>query len=241
MKPLNNFSFLAILIMLSSCSPSLYYRPAVVQPDAADVIYTNGIPALRTSIQGCEVVAELTSKGERDMNLNLFIRNNSDSAFTFFPAAVEARGYNGAGQWSPYRVFEAEEYIRWKNNRDALISAGVMVATVATVVAIDRAINNGSPGNNVENLNSVAVGVDMVYNLTWWMAATIPAMTAEPPSPPAYSPDFLLRDHTLYPGEAVQGIVKVRAAQEFKNKILVEVPVNGAYAQFVFDRASAVR
>ena len=70
-----------------------------------------------------------------------------------------------------------------------------------------------------------------------WMAWTLPAETEEPPPPPASSPDFLLRDHTLYPGEAVQGVVKVRAEADFKNKILVEVPVNGAYAQFVFERA----
>lgn len=232
------------ILILSSCSPAMYYQPAEVQPETSDVVYAHGVPALRASVQGCEVVAELTSRGEKDMNLNVYIRNNSDSTFTFQPALVSARGYDGTGQWKPYRVFEAEEYIRWKNTRDALIAAGVVVATVATVVAIDRAVDNGNnrSNNSISNdLDDASLVLDFVYDLSWWMAWTIPAMVDEPPPPPEYSPDFLLRTHTLYPGEAVQGIVKVRANPMFKHKILVEVPVNGAYAKFVFDRARFVR
>lgn len=236
MKPRLVLPLLAALFF-ASCAQRMFYRPAEHQPDVSNLIYTNGVPALRTSIQGCEVVAELTSKGERDMNLNLFIRNNSDSAFTFQPEQVQVHGYNHARQKVPYRVFEAEEYIRWKNNRDALIAAGVLVATVATIVAIDRATDSGGHNNGAEVVNNVSVGIDFVYDLTWWLAWTIPVVADNPPPPPAYSPDFLLRTHTLYPGEAVQGIVKVRAETEYKNKILVEVPVNGAYAQFVFDKA----
>lgn len=242
MKPL---FFLALLgtFALASCSRLYYYEPADNQPDASDVIYTKGVPALRSNLQGCEVVAELTSKGERDMNLNLYIRNNTDSIFTFFPQDVQAYGFNYINKRIPYRVFGAEEYIRWKNTRDALIAAGIIVATVATVVAIDRATDGGGGGsNNLEDVgNGVSAGIDFVYDLTWWMAWTIPAAIENTPPPPAYSPDFLLRSHTLYPGEAVQGIVKVRAATEYKNKILVEVPVNGAYAKFVFDRAQRPR
>lgn len=239
--------FLLAALALTSCNPAFFYRPASIQPDHADVVYSHGVPALRTTVQGCEVVAELTSKGERDMSLNLYIRNNTDSAFTFFPREVEAHGFNSVSRRTPYRVFGADEYIRWKNNRDAWIAAGVIVATVATVVAIDRATDSGSNNNNNNNnqnnagdFSSVAAGIDFVYDLTWWMAWTVPVAAEELP-PPAYSPDFLLREHTLYPGEAVEGIVKVRAVAEYKNKILVEVPVNGAYAKFVFDRADYLR
>ncbi len=240
MKPAHLPLLLAALFF-ASCTQRMFYQPAENQPDVSNVIHTHGVPALRTSVQGCEVVAELTSRGEKDMNLNVFIRNNSDSAFTFWPDQVSVRGYNGAGKWANYRVFEAEEYIRWKNTRDALIAAGVVVATVATIVAIDRAVDNGNHSNGVENLNTVSVGIDFVYDLTWWLAWTIPVIADNPPPPPAYSPDFLLRAHTLYPGEAVQGVVKVQANPEFKNNILVEIPVNGAYAQFVFDKANSVR
>jgi len=241
MKP----GFLILLfaaLIWSSCAPSMYYQPAVVQPDVTDVVYANGVPALRTTVQGCEVVAELTSHGEKDMNLNVYIRNNSDSTFTFQPALVSARGYDGTGEWKSYRVFEAEEYIRWKNTRDALIAAGVVVATVATVVAIDRAVDNNNSNNNVSNnLDDASLVLDFVYDLSWWMAWTIPTVVDNAPPPPEYSPDFLLRTHTLDPGEAVQGIVKVRANPMFKHKILVEVPVNGGYAKFVFDQARYVR
>lgn len=230
-------------LFLSSCSPRLFYQPAETQPDASEVIYTHGVPGLRSSVQGCEVVTELTSRGEKDMNLNVYIRNNSDSAFTFYPDKVEVRGYNGAGGWAPYRVFEADEYIRWKNTRDALIAAGVIVATVATILIIDELTDDNSSGSSRSNndYQYVSDGAGFVYDLTWWMAWTIPAVADEPPPPPAYSSDFLLREHTLFPGEAVQGIVKVRAKPEYKQKILVEVPVNGVYAQFVFDQSKRRR
>jgi len=234
-----NLLLLAALFF-TSCSQRFMYRPSLVQPDATNVIYSHGVPALRTSIQGCEVVAELTSKGERDMNLNLYIRNNSDSIFTFHPEQVQVHGYNHTRQRIPYRVFGAEEYIRWKNTRDALIAAGVVVATVAMVVAINEASGGGSGGDGKAN-NYWSDGMGFAYDLTWWMAWTIPSMIDAPLPPPAYSPDLLLRPHTLYPDEAVQGIVKVRANPAYKNKILVEVPVNGAYAQFVFDRQQSYR
>lgn len=243
MKP--GFAILLCALFLSSCAPSLYYQPAKTQPDASDLVHSHGMPALRTSIQGCEVVAELSSKGERDMSLNLYIRNNSDSAFTFEPGQVEVHGYNIAGRKTPFRVFTAEEYIRWKNTRDAIIAGAAIVATVATVAIIANNTNGGhSRSSNNHSSGDAGVIVDVLhlaYDVTWWMAWTIPDSDEELPPPPESSPDFLLREHTLHPGQAVQGIVKVRAVAEFKNKILVEVPVNGAYARYVFDRARRVR
>lgn len=241
MKP--GFALLLAALFLSSCSRSFYYMPAKIQPDASDVVHTHGVPALRTSIQGCEVVAELGSKGERDMSLNVYIRNNSDSAFTFEPGQVQVHGYNLVGERVPFRVFTAEEYIHWKNTRDAIIAGVAIVATVATVAIIANNTNDNNSGNHHTNQYSgddaqvIGDVFNFAYDLSWWMAWTIPAAEEELPPPPAYSSDFLLREHTLYPGDAVQGIVKVRAKAEYKNKILVEVPVNGAYAQFVFDRA----
>lgn len=240
MKPRFGLFLLVAALFFSACNRRMIYRPAPVQPDPSDLIYTHGIPALRTSIQGCEVVAELSSRGERDMNLNLYIRNHSDSIFTFRPDQVLVHGYNSARQRVPFRVFGAEEYIRWKNTRDALIAAGVLVAAVATVIIVHETTGGSSAGGG-ESYRYAYSGADFVYDLTWWLAWTIPSVAAEPLPPPAYSPDLLLRDHTLYPGEAVQGIVKVRANPEYKRKILVEVPVNGAYAQFVFDRQQPYR
>ncbi len=214
MKP--GFAFLLGALLLSSCAPSLFYQPAKTQPDVSDLVHSHGVPALRTSIQGCEVVAELSSKGERDMNLNLYIRNNSDSAFTFEPGRVEVHGYDMAGRKTPFRVFTAEEYIHWKNTRDAIIAGAAIVATIATVAII---ANNtkGSHSNSLQQLLSsgdAGVIVDVLhlaYDVTWWMAWTIPDSDEELPPPPESSPDFLLREHTLHPGQAVQGIVKVRS------------------------------
>ncbi|MCB0576209.1 MAG: hypothetical protein KDC61_16760 [Saprospiraceae bacterium] len=229
------FPLLLSALFFVSCSRSMYYRPAASQPDVTDVIYTQGVPALRNSIQGCEVVAELTSRGATYMDLNLYIRNNSDSAFTFDPSGMEVHGYDRNGNRDAYRVFTAEQYIRHRDTRNAIIAGAVVVATVATVIAVSQ--NSGS--SDIETPSRVTYdAVNFAYDLSWFLAWTIPMAAEEPPpAPPASSPDFLLRTHTLYPGEAVQGIVKLRANSEYDHKILVEVPVNGGYAQFVFDGA----
>lgn len=245
MKP--GLAILLCAMFLSSCAPALYYQPAKTQPDVSKVVYARGVPALRTTVQGCEVVAELSSKGEKDMSLNLYIRNNGDSAFTFEPGQVEVHGYNMMGQKKPYRVFTAEEYIHWKNTRDAIIAGVAIVATVATVAIIANntkgSDSKAGNANYYASENGAEVFVDVLnlaYDISWWMAWTIPDNVDEMPSPPESSPDFLLREHTLYPGDAVQGIVKLRADAGYKNKILVEVPVNGVYTRFVFDRSKHV-
>jgi hypothetical protein len=54
------------------------------------------------------------------------------------------------------------------------------------------------------------------------------------PSSSVFSPiDGLLRPHTLYSGEELRGIIKVQAHKT--DKILVEIPIDGIYKQFVFD------
>jgi len=57
-----------------------------------------------------------------------------------------------------------------------------------------------------------------------------------PPAPFNGPVDGLLRPHTLYGREELRGIVKVQARLGFTDKIMVEIPIDGGYKQFVFDR-----
>ena len=103
---------------------------------------------------------------------------------------------------------------------------------MATVVAINNDAGNNSnaePGGGYYNNNN---------NNWWWWAWSAPSIWIGPdgPPPPYASTDGLLRTQTLYGGESVQGLIKVKSDPEFREKILVEVPVNGAYAQFVFGK-----
>ena len=230
MKPI--FFFLCASLFGASCSQSFYYRPAADQPEQTAVIYNQGVPSLRAIVPDAEVAIDLTSQGQSMLNLGVFVRNDGDSLVTFQPEGVRVYGFNATGQRKEYRVFTAEQFIRRRNRQKAIIAGAVVVATVATVVAIHNDVNNQpdvDPDNGYYNNNND-------NNSWWWWAWSAPPIWIGPdaPAPPYASGDGLLRAQTLYAGESVQGLIKVKSDPEFREKILVEVPVNGAYAKFVF-------
>lgn len=231
MKPI--FLSLALALFGTSCSQSFYYRPTADQPDQTTLIYNQGVPSLSALVPGAEVSTDLTSQGQSMLNLGVFVRNEGDSLVTFLPEGVRVYGYNANGQRKEYRVFTAEQFIRRRNRQNALIAGAIVVATVATVVAVNND-NNNHP-SNVDSGNGYRYNND---NNWWWWAWSAPSIWIgnDGPPPPYASTDGLLRPQTLYSGESVQGLIKVKSDPEFRDKILVEVPVNGAYAQFVFGR-----
>ncbi len=229
MKPI--FLLLTLALLGTSCSHAFYYRPTADQPDQTTVIYNQGVPALRSLVPDAEVATDLTSQGQSMLNLGVFVRNEGDSLVTFQPERVRVYGYNANGQRREYQVYSAEQFIRRRNRQNAIIAGAVIVATVATVVAINSDAGSNSnvePGNNYRNNN----------NDWWWWAWSAPSIWigSDGPAPPYTSTDGLLRTQTLYGGESVQGLIKVKSDPNFREKILVEVPVNGAYAQFAFGR-----
>ncbi len=229
MKPI--FLFLLLAFLGASCSQSFYYRPTAEQPERTEVIYNQGVPSLRATVPNAEVSTDLTSQGENMLNLGVFVRNDGDSLVTFLPEGVRVTGYNAAGQSKPFRVFTAEQFIRHRNRQNAIIAGAVIIATVATVVAVNNDNNNHHSHGNTDSGNNHFND----NNTWWWWAWSSPTIFIGPDAPPPYaSSDGLLRAQTLYAGESVQGLIKVKSEPDFREKILVEVPVNGAYAKFVF-------
>lgn len=230
------------MLLLGACS-YYYFKPAATQPGQTEAVYTRGVPGLRSQQFGADLTAGLSAKGENDLSLQLYLYNDSDEAYTFEPDGIRVSGYDAFGAKRPLRVFEATEYVKWKRNRDLMIGAALVVGTVALVLLASelskdnrRSPNRGGSGNRPD------WAYNYFYNPIEWIdfsinsALLVRAATAPPPqSAPTMPEDGLLRQHTIYPGEAVQGIVKVRGKSSFMHRILVEVPVNGAYHKFVFD------
>lgn len=223
------FFILVCGLTLSACNQRFFYKPATNQPEPyTQLIYNHGIPSLRLNENGIDVAIDLTARGQRDLSVMLAVRNRSDSVFTFFPELVRATGFDASGRKTPCRVFTAEQFIRRRNTRNAIIAGVAVAATVATVAAV--ASNSSGSGGDSNNNN---------YDDDWyWLAATAPGVVWVPGAPPApfNGPvDGLLRPHTLYPGEELRGIVKIQARTGFTDKVLVEIPIDGGYRRVVFD------
>lgn len=229
MKPI--FLLLTVVLFATSCAQSYYFRPAADQPDRTVLIYNQGVPSLRATVPDAEIATDLTARdGNYMLNLGVFVRNDGDSLVTFRPEGVRVYGFNANGQRKEYRVFTPEQFIRRRNRQNAIIAGAVIVATVATVVAIN---------NDAGNSTDPDLGNNRSYNDNnqwWWWAWSTPSIWISPEGmlAPYASTDGLLRAQTLYSGESVQGLIKVKSDPAFREKILVEVPVNGAYAQFVY-------
>ena len=240
------FVFLALALSLSACVSTYYYRPAASQPGQKEAVYTRGLPGLRSQQFGADLTAGLSARGEKDLSLLVYVYNNSDSTYTFHPEDVVVTGYDAFGQTRPLRVFSASEYIRWKNTRDILIASAIVIGTVATVVAISKATDGGgNPSHSGNDHAGEAVRHSESYfnTLDWidFSLYTTLSFTTNPPPPPSMPDDGLLRTQTLYPGEAIQGVVKIRGKANFLEHLLVEVPVNGAYHKFVFENRTQLR
>ncbi len=228
---------------LSACVSTYYYYPAASQPGQKEAVYTRGLPGLRSQQFGADLTAGLSARGEKDLSLMVYIYNDSDSAYTFYPEDVKVTGYDAFNQTQPLRVFGAEEYIRWKNTRDILIASAVVIGTVAAVVAISEATGGSDrpsrPAEHLSRADRWAIALDWI-DFSMYAGFAI-AANNQPPPEPIMPEDGLLRTHTIYPGEAIQGIVKIRGKANFMKHLLVEVPVNGAYHKFVFEHRTPVR
>ena len=234
---------LSLFFGLSACVSTYYYRPAASQPGQKEAVYTRGLPGLRSQQFGADLTAGLSARGEKDLSLMVYVYNDSDSAYTFYPEDVKVTGYDAFNRTQPLRVFGAEEYIRWKNTRDILIASAVVIGTVAAVVAISEASGGSDrPSRNPERISGaerLAITLDWI-DFSMYAGFAI-AANNQPPPEPIMPEDGLLRTHTIYPGEAIQGVVKIRGKANFMEHLLVEVPVNGAYHKFVFEHRAPVR
>lgn len=218
------------LFALGSCQRQYFYRPATTQAETAKPVYNQGVPSLRFEENGIELSLDLTAHNHRDLNLSLHIRNHGDSVFNFFPEQIRATGFNAAGAKTDLRVFTPRQYQRRQNAQIALVATTVAAGAMAGALAIADKINDNAPADEEDHDDS-----DGWY----WVTATTPAILLLPDARPNAIPGSgLLRTHSIAPGEAVQGVVKVQGRSSFSDKIVVEIPINGAYKRFVFDARS---
>jgi hypothetical protein len=237
------FLLLPAMLLLGACS-YYYYKPAASQPGQTEATYTRGVPGLRSQQFGADVTAGLSAKGEKDLSLQLYLYNDSDEAYTFEPEGIRVSGYDAFGVMQPLRVFEATEYTKWKRNRDLMIGAAAVIGTVALILLVSELRDKPSRGGSG---NRPDWTYNYFYNPIEWIdfsinsAIIIGSMSPPPQATPAMPENGLLRQHTLNPGEAIQGIVKVRGNSGFMKHLLVEVPVNGAYHKFVFENRRSAR
>jgi hypothetical protein len=210
---------LALMAIFSSCSRTFFYQPADQQPERTEITYTHGVPDLRAKATDGDVAATLTTRGGSSfLNLNLAVFNLGDTFFTFEPELVKAYGYNKSGKRQELRVFTAREFIKRRNTKNALIIGAI------AVVAISAAVASNSSGRKSEYDNDF----DDFFFQPWFIIN--PQFNSAPYTPK----DGLLRSHTLYEDEALQGVVKIKKNIDYNEKILVEVPINGEFVKFVF-------
>lgn len=233
--------FASLSLALVSCSTFYRFQPAAEQPDLSTVRYINGVPALQSQFNGASITADLQTQGKRDMTLNLSVLNSGLQAFDFFPENIKVTGFDASGKSVVFQVLSAEQFIRHQRNQSRIIAGVAAVAAAAAVVAVATSDNDKHPDPDPVQPCSRELDADF-----WYTVSAAPALVLEasainaavnntPPAP--YVPsDGLLRRHTLYPDEGLQGVVKIRAQPEFLSKVVVEIPVRDGVAPFAFDR-----
>lgn len=232
------YLFLALTLSITACSTRMY-QPAATQPENTETAFHHGKGVPRAKLSNANITARLLrSDNKRYFNLDLFIRNTGDASFAFLPEEVTAYGYNKAGESRKLKVLTAQEEVR-RRRRNSAIAAGVTVAVLTTAVIVAA---NADDHHHNDNPRPRRNDWD---NDWWWFAASSPTVIvngyADNPGSgsfqaPFVSPDRLLRQHTLYPEEALQGLIKIRRDPDFDEKILIEAPIEGQYAKFIFEK-----
>ncbi len=222
-------------LIFSSCNDLFFYKPAETLPENIVLAHKDGFPNLTGSNGLCQITAEVLTRGNSEfLDLNLHLLNLTDSAITFRPEEVLAYGFDENGRRARLRVYTAQEFIRHRNTREALL-VGLMVAVAVTAVAVAADKSDGLSGNNCDSDEDEDEEVQ--EDEDWFddsLVAPPPAVVA--PNPAVFAPtDGLLREHTLLAHEALAGQIKVRKNPNFNKKLLVEVPIDGRYVKFVYD------
>jgi hypothetical protein len=230
MKSSAFFLFFALLCT-TSCTRRFVYSPAPNQGNGV-LSYNHGYPLMVADLGDVEAHMDLSGLRPKDLALRLSIQNNQDVSMTFLPEQIRVTGYNAAGEAQAFRVFTAEEFIRRRNTRKAVIIGSAIVATAAVATAV--ALNND---NNFEDDCR-----DNFFFYDPFFYAT-PAVVINANAQNNYTPsDGLLRRHTIYPGELLQGVIRIKGNRAFLHHIKVEIPdTYGTYQSFVFDSRVRVR
>ncbi len=212
---------LLAVLFLGSCAGSHYFIPAREQNANTGIMHYNGIPYIHSTLEHTEVSALVTSRGGRSLGIDLLCYNGGDETFEVDPGRISVTGFDAQGIPAPFRVFSAEQYIRRRNTRNAIIGGAVLVATVGAAIAASEGALAG--GNNFD------------ANLFLWSLSAVPPVFFNNPAMQPFVPDDgLARPHTLHAGAAYRGMVMVNGRIRSQERIQIAIPVNGMTHRFDF-------
>jgi len=204
-----------------SCARSYYFQPAAEQNANTEVMHSNGIPYIQSVLEKAEVSVLMTARGEQNINLDLLCYNDGGVPFDLKPEQIRVTGYSPEGIPAPFRVFSAEQYIRRRNTRNALISGAVLAVSIAGVIALGE--TGGGAASSVDGLV--------------WGLSTVAPLALNSAQSSFYVPDDgLARPHTLLPAAGYRGTVMVRGKKDHLHRVEIMVPVNGLSHRFDFER-----
>ncbi len=218
--------FLPILfsaLLLGSCARSYYFVPAAEQNANTEVMQYNGIPYIRSTMEKMEVSTLVTARGTQTIGVDLLCYNDSDTPIEIDPARLRVTGFDAMGVTAPFKVFSAEQFIRRRNTRNAIIGGVVLVASIGAAIASAEGAAAG--GNNFD------------ANLFFWSLSAVPPLFFNGSGAEPFVPnDGLARPHTLMPGAAYRGMVMVKGKADFQERLEITMPVNGMPHRFDYAR-----
>jgi hypothetical protein len=219
--------FLLVLLMLGAgCASNYYYQPAQKQNDQVETFFNHGLPALHQRVGDVGVTAELHAH-PRYFSLGLFIKNVGDADFEFDPGTIKVWGYNAKGEGHRLTTYSADQFVKRERRRNLIIAGVATAVLIGTAVAVAESNStSNSSAKDVTNNNNDNWCFDS--GIWWWGDFSTPT-----PSPGTAG--SLLRKHTLFKDEGLQGVVKIGQQSGFTDKIIVEIPVHGERIRFVYD------
>lgn len=217
--------FLPLLLpiaLLSSCASGHYFIPARDQGANNEILYYKGIPYIRSTIERTEVSAKVTSRGGRTIAVDLLCHSDEDRLVEVNPTQLSAIGFDALGAPEQFRVFTAEEFIRRRNTRNAIVGGAMALVTIGAVIASVDGFGSGNPAFDP----SLAI---------WGFGTAANIALSNDPGTPFISDDGLARPHTLMPGETYRGVVMMSGKRKYQERLELTFYLNGMPHRFYFN------
>ena len=222
----NIFFFISTCFLLGGCAGNHYYQPAEQQNEQVETFFYHGQPALHQRVGDAGVTAELQAQ-PRYYSLELFVKNVGDSEVEFDPATVQAWAYNARGEGQKLTTYSAEQFVKREKKRNLIIAGVATAVLIGTAVAVAESHSTNSQSSN--NYSDNNRNNDWCFDSGFWWWGDFSS-----PTPTVGARGSLLRKHTIFQDESLQGVVKIGRKRGFDDKIVVKMPLNGEEVKFVF-------
>ncbi len=197
------------IVLLSSCASGYYFVPAKDQSTNTEILYYKGIPYIRSTIERTEVSAKVTSRGGRTIAVDLLCHSDEDRSVEVNPACLSATGFDALGTPNQFRVFTAEEFIRRRNTRNAIVDGAMALVTIGALLDPSLTIWNFSTAANIVLNNNSSTSF--------------------------ISDDGLAMPHTLLPEQTYRGVVMMSGKLKYQERLELTFFLNGMPHRFYFN------